>query len=385
MFPIELIITILRVAYEYSCPLLTINKPYDKNKRHWKTAKYIKQFWGSRNKNKKTAQHLKTFDELVVEVQKFHYDIATSVISSTISALMDIEALWVLDVDTNGSNIKKLLLTPLGLEIWTRIDEGSLLNQKEISYQYLQQIFTKDLLLALQCAERIAWLDLNQKRIAAIISNINSQSVCLGFYLLLNGAIGNEHALHLIRTDKKDFKWHETITEGLNEVAKSLFGKNLFTIPSLKDDLQRRSELIQKVGSSLVWYVPRKGALDEYYWWEIGDYREDSSILDHIVYSLVKSVTTGHDLESIQFRLEKLIAYFIHKVDNTLPQNQMSTLFSNPPHQDFDFALQASFKRVLEKIGSEIDPIVKKSKRKKSDRKYSFESMVNTEELSEDS
>ena len=171
------------------------------------------------------AQSLITSDELLVKIRKIFPEISSEVITYTISTLIDIGALWLIDVDTDGSNIKKILLAPLGLELWRRIDEGILFNQQQVSNQYIKQIFNQDLLLAVLGAEREAWFELNQERIAAPKRTVNSQAVCLGLYLLLNGAIAREHALHLTRTDNKDFQWHDTLAKGLNIVAKSFLRK----------------------------------------------------------------------------------------------------------------------------------------------------------------
>ncbi|HYT42858.1 MAG TPA: hypothetical protein VEP90_10950, partial [Methylomirabilota bacterium] len=146
-FSTELIVTILRIAYERTCPLLTIKKPFIKDDIPRELTKFVKQFWSSRNRNKIMAQSLITSDELLVKIRKIFPEISFEVITYTITTLIDIGALWLIDVDTNGSNIKKILLTPLGLELWRRIDEGILFNQQQVSHQYIKQIFNQDLLL----------------------------------------------------------------------------------------------------------------------------------------------------------------------------------------------------------------------------------------------
>src|SRR6266516_666917 len=354
MFPRELIVTILRIVYEHSCRLLNLSAYRGKKKREsHDLTKYINKFWSSRSRNKIEAQLLVTPDELLAEAHKYCPEVATEVISSTILALKNIEALWELDVDTNGSNVKRLLLTPVGLGLWKSIDEGSLLNQQLVTEQNLHQMMTTDLLLKILKAEREAWFDLIQEKIAVTNAAISPQSACLGIFLLLNGAIAREHPLHLIRTTKKDFKWHDTVVKGLNVIAEIIFGETLFTNPSLRDDLERRSELIQKIGPTLKWLEPPKGSPDEYWLWEIGDYYRSSSTLDHIVRNLIYSFPS-EELETTRKHLKESIDYFINKIGYQLSSFQMSELFPNPPTHDFGDALQISFNKVLDEIALEL-------------------------------
>ena len=65
MYSAEIIVTSLREVYEHSCPFLSIDEPYyDKKRRPIAITKYVKQFWGSKRKNKITAQNLITSDDL---------------------------------------------------------------------------------------------------------------------------------------------------------------------------------------------------------------------------------------------------------------------------------------------------------------------------------
>src|SRR5438874_1318611 len=365
MFPVQLIVNSPRVVYENSCPFLTINPPFDRKKRPRELSEYIVQFWRSRNKNKNTAQHLVTAEELLREIQKYHPDIAVEVVSSVISTLTTVDAFWQIEVDTRGSNVKKLLVAPLGLALWWSIDDGILPNQKPISQQYVQQILNEDILKTVLRAENKAWLEMHQEGLAVAEGAIDSRAVCLGMFLLLNGAIAQDHALHLVRTSNKDFQGHNTLTKGLNEVAQILFGEKLFTIPSLKDDLQRRKELLKKVGSSFNWPKPTKGVVDEYYWWEIGEYNHDLSILNYIVRSLVRSIPTSEDLPQLESRVEKLVNYFMHKVGYQLDAFDMSDLFPKQPSRDFNYELQASIKKALSETALESNVILKDKVRKK--------------------
>ncbi|HYT43483.1 MAG TPA: hypothetical protein VEP90_14185, partial [Methylomirabilota bacterium] len=153
----------------------------------------------------------------------------------------------------------------------------------------------------------------------------------------------------------------------LNIVSKILFEETLFTIPSLKDDLQRRSELIQNVGSSFKWDEPRKGEPDEYYWWDIGEYKDDASTLDYIVQCLIHSIPTDDELTTIETRMRKLVDYFINRIGFQLSHHQMSDLFSNPPAHDFEYVLQTSINKALDEVTLEQPVPQKKKKRKLED------------------
>ncbi len=371
MYSAEIIVTSLREVYEHSCPFLSIDEPYyDKKRRPIAITKYVKQFWGSKRKNKITAQNLITSDDLLSTVRKADAEITDKVVLSVISELIEVGAFWLVEVDVNGSNIKKLLLSPLGFELWRSIDEGTLLNQKQVSHQYFRQILTQERLFATLQAENVVWRNVNQKRLVAPEGLVSSQLVCLGLYLLLNGAIDRDHALHLVRTSNKDFEWHNTLVKGLNVVAQTLFDKELFKEHSLKDDLQRRSGLISKVGSSLKWLAPSKGGKDEYYWWEIGEYNHDSSVLDHIARTLIRSASSGNELSSIENCLKMLVDYFRNGVGYQLPRFEMSKLFPKEPAHDYDYALQASIDRVLAEFTQESEEALNLSKRQRGSRRH---------------
>ena len=196
--------------------------------------------------------------------------------------------------------------------------------------------------------ENAAWLIQHQSSLQAEPKGpFTREMVCFGWYLLLNGAVAKDHALHLVRTSNKNYVWDKTLVDGLNVVAKSFFNtEHLFKLPSLQDVLQRRSELLRGVGSSFVW----QSETDEYSWWNIGDYTKNSSILDHVARRLLQRMLYFSDISESQALEEKvniLVAFFRHGVDNTLPRFEMSKLFPSPNSSGFDYALQASIERML--------------------------------------
>lgn len=105
--------------------------------------------------------------------------------------------------------------------------------------------------------------------------------------------------------------------------------------------------------------------MDEYYWWEIGEYNHDLSILNYVVRSLVRSIPTSEDLPQLESRVEKLVNYFMHKVGYQLDAFDMSDLFPNQPSRDFNYELQASINKALSETALELNVLLKDKVRKK--------------------
>ncbi|GCE16983.1 hypothetical protein [Dictyobacter kobayashii] len=351
MFSINLVVEMIRLSYERSCPFLTIKPLYDKKKMPVDLARYVKQFWGSERKNKATAQGLVSKDDLLIIAKKFDPHINEETLRRLLSELIQIGVFWSLEIDVNGAVCEKLVLAPLGLALWKNIDGGAIFNQVDVSFQHFQQILTKDKLFEILEYEKIAWIDLHHPRLSSSSGSISPQLVCLGLYLLLNGAITQNCSLHLVRTTNKNFQWHETLVKGLNTIAQTLFEvDDLFKEHSLKDDLQRRSGLINKVGSSFKWLKPKRGQKTEYYWWEIGNYKQNQDVLNYIVRTLISAIPVGDKYQPINDRLQVLIKYFCDRVGYTLPFFEMSQLFPLQPDQDYSNVLQFSIENTLRQI-----------------------------------
>jgi hypothetical protein len=356
MYPLDVIVTFLRLVYEHGRPFLTI--PY-KSDQPIELADYVKQFWGSRKKNKRTAQSLITERELLRELTNRFEGLQGSIVHTIIQELVAMSALCRVQVDVNGQEIEKFLLTPLGLVIWKRLDQGILFNQQQIDSHFLLNMLTRERLLEMVQMESAVWLGLHQSGLRAESAGpFTREMVCFGWYLLLNGAIAKEHALHLVRTSNKNYEWDETLVNGLNVIAQCFFDtKHLFKVPSIQDVLQRRSELTRGVGASFVWQK-QQSETDEYSWWNIGDYTHDSSVLDHVMRRLVQrtlSLSNISGSQALEERVNILVAFFRHGVDNMLSRFQMSILFPLHNAPDFDYALQASFERALTEITATED------------------------------
>ncbi len=350
MYPLDVVVTFLRLVYEHTRPFLTIKSPY-KGKQPVELEYYIKQFWGSRKKNKTTAQSLLTESELLRELTARFDELPESVVRTIIRELTTIGALCQVMVDINGWEIEKFLLTPLGLVLWKRLDHGPLFNQQQISSQDLLNMLTREMLIEMVQMESVVWLSLHQSGLRAEPKGpFTREMVCFGWYLLLNGAIAKEHALHLVLTSKKNYQWDKTLVQGLNVIAQRFFNnEDMFKLPSIQAVLRRRSELTRGVGSSFVWQK-QQSETDEYSWWEVGDYTNDVSVLDHVVLRLVQRTLHWSAMAGVQELEEKvngLVAFFRHLVDNPLSGYEMSTLFPLSNALDFDYALQASIERVL--------------------------------------
>ena len=348
MYPLDVIVISLQLVYEHACPFLTIptrgSQPLD-------LAEYVKQFWGSRKKNKTTAQSLITEGELLSELTTRFEELQEGTVHTIIQELVTIGVLCRVLVDVNGLEVEKFLLTPLGLVLWKRLDYGPLFNQQPITSQDLLNMLTRERLIEMITMENEVWLILHQSGLRAEAKGpFTREMVCFGWYLLLNGAIAEKHALHLVRTTNKNYLWDETLVHGLNVVAQRLFDtESLFKLPSIQDVLQRRSELLRGVGASFVWQR-QQSETDEYSWWEIGDYTRNSSILDHVIRKLVQrtldlSGTLGNQV--LEERVNIVVDFFRHWVDNTLSRYEMSNLFPPSNSPDFDYALQASLKRAF--------------------------------------
>lgn len=350
MYPLDAIVTFLQLVYEHACPFLTISVS-PKGSQPIDLAEYVKQFWGSRKKNKKTGQLLITEGELVRELTTRFEGLEESTVRTIARELVSIGVLCRVFIDINGHEVEKFLLTPLGLVLWKRLDLGPLLNQQSMAAQDLLNMLTREMLLEMLQIESAAWLIQHQSRLQAEPKGpFTREMVCFGWYLLLNGAVAKEHALRLIRTSNRNYVWDKTVVEGLNVVAKSFFGtEHLFKIPSLQDVLQRRSELLRGVGAAFVW-EKQEPETDEYSWWELGDYIHSSSILDHVVRKLLQRTLDLSDLpesQALEEHVNTVVAFFRHWVDNTLSRFEMSDLFPLPNSPDFDYALQASIKRAF--------------------------------------
>jgi len=359
MYSIDVIVNLLRLVYECSCPFLTIKPLYNRNGEPVALSEYIIHFWRSKFKNKRTAQELATLNGLLSSAQDFVGQIQEDALRDTIQDLIKFGALCQVNVDIGGYEVEKLLLMPLGLQLWRRLDSGPLLNQRQISFQALQQVLTRNLPVEILRAERGAWIHHHQGRLGLQpkSSPFTPEMVCFGMYLLLNGAIAPDRALHLVRTSNKNYRWDETLVAGLNVVAGSLFNKDsLFKVPSLQDVLQRRSELVSHVGSTFVWEQPPRGGTDELYWWEIGDDRQDFSKLDHIVRTLIhraQKLSASEELPPIEDQLKTLFEFFRLRVDYQLPTFEMSELFPKKPEPEFDYTLRDSIDRVLAGLAKE--------------------------------
>src|SRR5450755_1823316 len=88
-------------------------------------------------------------------------------------------------------------------------------------------------------------------------------------------------------------------------------------------------------------------------WWNIGDYTRNSSVLDHVIRKLIQRTLYLSDKpgsQAIEEKINILVAFFRHWVDNALSRFQMSDLFPAPNAPDFDYALQASIAQVLTEI-----------------------------------
>lgn len=358
MYPLDVIVTFLQLVYEHACPFLTIPLP-SKSDQPIELVDYVKQFWGSRKKNKRTAQSLITEGELLRELTTRFEGLQGSTVRTIIQELVTMGALCRVQVDVNGREVEKFLLTPLGLVVWKRLDQGPLFNQQQIDGHYLLNILTRERLLEMVQMESTVWLGLHQSGLRVEPAGpFTREMVCFGWYLLLNGAIAKAHALHLVRTSNKNYEWDETLVDGLNVIAQCFFSKkHLFKVPSIQDVLQRRSELTRGVGASFVWQK-QQSETDEYSWWDVGDYIRDSSVLDHVVRRLVQRTLYLSDISGSQALEEKvntLVAFFRHGVDNALSRFQMSILFPLHNAPDFDYALQASFERVLTELATTED------------------------------
>jgi hypothetical protein len=348
MYPLDVIVFSLQLVYEHACPFLTISS---KGSQPLDLAEYVKQFWGSRKKNKTTAQSLITEGELLCELTSRFEELQESTVHMIIQELVTIGVLCRILVDVNGLEVEKFLLTPLGLVLWKRLDYGPLFNQQPITSQDLLNMLTREMLIEMIARENEVWLILHQSGLRAEAKGpFTREMVCFGWYLLLNGAIAEKHALHLVRTSNKNYLWDETLVRGLNVIAQRFFDiESLFKLPSIQDVLQRRSELLRGVGSSFVWQK-QQSETDEYSWWEIGDYTHNSSILDHVVRRLVQRTLYLSDIPGNQALEEKVnivVAFFRHWVDNTLSRFEMSNLFPLSNSPDFDYALQASINRAF--------------------------------------
>ncbi|HTI14822.1 MAG TPA: hypothetical protein VL461_09665, partial [Dictyobacter sp.] len=108
--------------------------------------------------------------------------------------------------------------------------------------------------------------------------------------------------------------------------------------------------LISKVGPSFKWLEPRKGETSEYYWWDVGEYNKDTSVLDHIVRVLINSIPTGDEYPSIEERLKSLVSYFRDRVGYKLDYFEMQELFPCQPGQDYNYALKKSVDYIVSQI-----------------------------------
>src|SRR6266567_8595512 len=107
MYPLDVIVTFFQVVYERACPFLTIPPP-SKSGQPIELVDYVKQFWGSRKKNKTTAQSLVTEGELLLELTTRFEGLQESTVRTIIQELSTIGALCCVQVDVNGLEIEKL-------------------------------------------------------------------------------------------------------------------------------------------------------------------------------------------------------------------------------------------------------------------------------------
>ncbi len=359
----HMIVTILRIVYEGSCPFLTIKSPYNQDGESVTLIDYLKQFWTSRRKNKETAQSLVTLKYLLDETQSLTVHIQDEAVHTVVRELIEIGVIHKIIVDVNGSATEKLLLTPLGLEIWRKLDNGPLFNQQKISIQDIHQMLTKNFMSEFLRVEKAAWLGIYQDRLKPDSKvPCSPKMICFGMYLLLNGGISKDHKLYLVHTSDKNYQWDETLVKGLNLVAKTLFGKDdLFTVPTLQDELGRRGQLANTVGPCFYWTGKEplpNGITCESYWWKVGNARSDTFTLDHIIRTLVNDMVNHRgfpnrkELPDIETRLKTLVGFFCHKKDNQLPNFEMAELFPNHPDAEFTYTLQDAIGRVIAEINA---------------------------------